>query len=88
METLCQAIRDGGAAAVVVTHDLGVVARFCDRAVVMSGGRVVDEAPIAAFFDQPTGPHRTALIAAHAWSGIAAAGGSPAGTAPRADREP
>lgn len=87
METFRSAIRDAGAAAMVVTHDLGVVARFCDRAVVMSGGRVVDDAPVSQFFDQPAGPHRANLIAAHAWSGTAADRRSPAGAAAGEDLE-
>jgi ABC-type dipeptide/oligopeptide/nickel transport system ATPase component len=87
METFRSAVRDAGAAAVVVTHDLGVVARFCDRAVIMSGGRVVDEAPVSHFFDRPAGRHRASLIAAHAWSGSAAERRPLAGAATGEDRE-
>jgi peptide/nickel transport system ATP-binding protein len=70
METLRRTIRETGAAGIVVTHDLGVVARFCDRAVVMRSGRVVDEAPVATFFAEPRSPARARLIEAHSLADI------------------
>ncbi len=38
---------DAGALVVVVTHDLGLAARFADRALVLAGGRLVAQGPVA-----------------------------------------
>jgi oligopeptide/dipeptide ABC transporter ATP-binding protein len=48
---------------IMVTHDLGVVAETVDRVVVMYGGRVMEEGPVAAIFDAPAHPYTRALLA-------------------------
>ena len=53
-----------GAAVMLVTHDLGVVAQTCDDVVVMYAGRVVERAPTAALFDDPQHPYTVGLMAA------------------------
>jgi oligopeptide/dipeptide ABC transporter ATP-binding protein len=45
-----------------VTHDLGVIARICDRAAVMYAGRIVEEAPVATLFAEPRHPYTQALL--------------------------
>ena len=42
-----------GAAILLITHDLGVVAETCQRVIVMYAGRMVEEAPVEALFDAP-----------------------------------
>lgn len=49
-------------AVVWVTHDLGVVAQFVDRVVVMYAGRVVERAPTAELFARPAHPYTAALL--------------------------
>jgi ABC-type dipeptide/oligopeptide/nickel transport system ATPase component len=78
MDTLQRSIRDTGAAGIVVTHDLGVVARYCDRAIVLNEGRVVDEASISTFFEEPKSEYRARLIDAYIWSGADSVGDRPA----------
>jgi oligopeptide/dipeptide ABC transporter ATP-binding protein len=51
-----------GMGLVMVTHDLGVVAETVDRVVVMYGGRVMEEAPVQAIFDDPRHPYTRALL--------------------------
>lgn len=51
-----------GLAVLLVTHDLGVVARHCDRVLVMYAGRLVEEAPAAALFSDPGHPYTRALL--------------------------
>lgn len=51
-----------GTAIVYVSHDLGTVAEFCDRVVVMYAGRVVEENEAAALFDNPAHPYTRALV--------------------------
>ncbi|WP_299968964.1 ABC transporter ATP-binding protein [uncultured Roseobacter sp.] len=53
-----------GAAVMLVTHDLGVVAQTCDDVVVMYAGRVVEQAPTAALFADPQHPYTVGLMAA------------------------
>jgi oligopeptide/dipeptide ABC transporter ATP-binding protein len=54
--------RDRGMAVALVTHDLGVVARACDRVAVMYAGRVVETARTEALFDRPRHPYTEALM--------------------------
>jgi len=51
-----------GTAVVLVTHDLGVVAETCGRAVVMYAGTVVEEAPIGPLFSRPRHPYTEGLL--------------------------
>jgi peptide/nickel transport system permease protein len=51
-----------GMAILLVTHDWGVVADLCDRAVVMYAGEVVEQAPVGAIFQQPLHPYTEALL--------------------------
>jgi peptide/nickel transport system ATP-binding protein len=52
-----------GAAIVLITHDLGVVAEMAQRVVVMYAGRKVEEAPVAALFARPHHPYTRGLLA-------------------------
>jgi len=47
---------------IVVTHDFGIVAKICDRVVVMYAGKVVENAPIRELFNNPQHPYTKALI--------------------------
>jgi oligopeptide/dipeptide ABC transporter ATP-binding protein len=53
-----------GAAVLLVTHDLGVVAQTCENVVVMYAGRIVERAPVAALFADPQHPYTIGLMAA------------------------
>jgi oligopeptide/dipeptide ABC transporter ATP-binding protein len=48
---------------ILVTHDLGVIAEACDRAMVMYCGRIVEEAPIRELFSHPRHPYTAGLLA-------------------------
>lgn len=49
---------------ILITHDLGMAAAYCDRLVVMQKGKVVESAPVAQLFTRPTHPYTRKLIAA------------------------
>jgi len=51
-----------GMACVMVTHDLGVVAETCDRAIVMYAGRVAEEGPVDELFGTPIHRYTEALV--------------------------
>jgi oligopeptide transport system ATP-binding protein len=50
-------------ALILITHDLGVVARYADRVVVMYAGRVVESAPAAELYSKPRHPYTRGLMA-------------------------
>ena len=52
-----------GSALILITHDLGVVARYADRVVVMYAGRVVESAPAAELYARPRHPYTQGLMA-------------------------
>ena len=51
-----------GAAAILVTHDLGVVAEVARRVAVMYGGRIVETASVRDIFERPRHPYTAALL--------------------------
>jgi peptide/nickel transport system ATP-binding protein len=51
-----------GAGIVMITHDLGVVAGFADRVMVMYAGRVVEQAGVDALFAHPRMPYTLGLL--------------------------
>ena len=64
LDVLRDAQQRTGAALLVVTHDLGVVAGIADRVVVLYAGRVVEEGPAAELLTRPLHPYTTALLRA------------------------
>ncbi len=56
--------RELGMAILLITHDLGVVAEFCDEVVVMYAGRVVERAAAPLLFGRPRHPYTAGLLAA------------------------
>ena len=51
-----------GAAVILITHDLGVVAEVADRVAVMYGGRIVETGPVDKIFARPRHPYTKALL--------------------------
>lgn len=51
-----------GAAVLIITHDLGVVAEFADRALVMYAGRVVEAAPVGVLYRDRRMPYTVGLL--------------------------
>jgi len=56
--------RQRGMGVLLITHDLGVVARMASRVAVMYAGEIVEEAPRQAFFSSPRHPYTQSLFAA------------------------
>jgi oligopeptide/dipeptide ABC transporter ATP-binding protein len=54
--------RRTGAAILLITHDLGVVAEVCDRVAVMHAGQLVEAADVRTLFAAPRHPYTQALV--------------------------
>jgi len=63
MEVLKDAQKKAGAAMVLITHDLGLIAEMADRVIVMYGGRVVEIGDVRTVFHQPRHPYTFGLMA-------------------------
>jgi peptide/nickel transport system ATP-binding protein len=64
LERLLRLRQQFGTAVLLITHDLGVVARCCSRILVMYCGRIVEQATYAAFHAHPRHPYSAGLLAA------------------------
>ena len=65
LELLRELQREREMAILLVTHDWGVIADLCDRAVVMYAGQVVEQADLEPLFQQPLHPYTEALLASN-----------------------
>ena len=75
-----------GLALLLVTHDLGIVARTAHKVSVMYAGEVIESAPVAELFAQPSHPYTRGLLASVPVPGTLKRGerlGSIPGTVPR-----
>ncbi|SFS20334.1 oligopeptide/dipeptide ABC transporter ATP-binding protein [Yoonia litorea] len=64
MQLLADIREDFGTAVILITHDLGIVAGFCDRTLVMYGGQIMEEGPTTDIFAAPTHPYTKGLLQA------------------------
>jgi peptide/nickel transport system ATP-binding protein len=56
--------KDRGAAVMLITHDMGVIAETCDRVAVMYAGRIAEIGPVHEVINQPAHPYTLGLMAA------------------------
>ena len=59
LKRLC---KEHGAAVMLITHDMGVIAETCDRVAVMYAGRIVEIGPVAAVIHAPSHPYSAGLM--------------------------
>jgi oligopeptide/dipeptide ABC transporter ATP-binding protein len=62
LELMKALTRDRGIALIIITHNLGVVARYADRVNVMYAGRIVECGPAAEIYHEPRHPYTVALL--------------------------
>ena len=62
LELMQRLTRQLGVALIVITHNLGVVARYADRVNVMYAGRIVESGSAAAIYHNPRHPYTMALL--------------------------
>ena len=63
LDLIKELTRETGSSLLLITHDLGVVARYADRVAVMYGGRIVETAPASALYRTPRHPYTLGLMA-------------------------
>jgi oligopeptide transport system ATP-binding protein len=64
MQLLGDIRQEFGTAIILITHDLGIVAGFCDRTLVMYGGQIMEEGPTNDIFSDPSHPYTSGLLQA------------------------
>ncbi|UTD27411.1 ABC transporter ATP-binding protein [Bradyrhizobium sp. WD16] len=62
MDLVVELTRQRGMSTILITHDLGLAAAYCDRVVVMEKGRVVETARAAEIFANPAHPYTRKLM--------------------------
>ncbi|MGX9962337.1 ABC transporter ATP-binding protein [Roseomonas sp. F4] len=63
LDTLRDIVAARNLGALVITHDLGVVAHYCQRVAVMFAGQIIEDGPVQQVFARPAHPYTQALIA-------------------------
>jgi len=64
MKLLAEIGSEFGTAVILITHDLGIVADFCERTLVLYGGQIMEEGPTADLFAAPSHPYTLGLLRA------------------------
>ncbi|MBI0537880.1 ABC transporter ATP-binding protein [Roseomonas sp. KE2513] len=82
MELVTELTRKRGMSTLLITHDLGLAASYCDRVVVMEKGRVVETAAAGAIFRAPSHPYTRRLMRATPRPGAGLRDLLPEGAAP------
>jgi peptide/nickel transport system ATP-binding protein len=63
MDLLLRLVREDGAALILISHDLALVAQAADRLAVMKDGKIVEQGETGAVLTAPSHPYTRALIA-------------------------
>jgi oligopeptide/dipeptide ABC transporter ATP-binding protein len=63
LDLLADLRRETGMAMVLITHNMGVIAEFADRVMVMYAGRIAEEGPVDSIFETPRHPYTRGLLA-------------------------
>ena len=64
IQLLKRICKERGAAVMLITHDMGVIAETCDRVAVMYAGRIAEIGPVHEVINQPAHPYTLGLMAA------------------------
>ncbi|MDG4889822.1 ABC transporter ATP-binding protein [Mesorhizobium sp. WSM4887] len=62
LDLFVKRVRDLGLGAIIITHDLGIVAHFCDRVAIMKEGRIVELKPVGQFLVRPDETYSAVLL--------------------------
>lgn len=62
LDQMWQTVQDTGSAILLITQELGVIANYCDRVLVLHEGRIVEDAPVRQFFEAPAHPYSREVV--------------------------
>jgi len=62
LELMVELARDNGTAVLLITHDLGLVARYTERAIVLEKGRLMESGPTGQILSNPRNPYTRRLV--------------------------
>ena len=68
LDLIKDTVSRNGMSAIIVTHDLGIVARYCESVAVMYGGELLEVGAVTSFFQGPVHPYGIALLASSSLS--------------------
>jgi oligopeptide/dipeptide ABC transporter ATP-binding protein len=63
LDQMWEAANRTGSAVLLVTQDLGIIANYCDRVVIMEHGAIVESRPVRAFFQEPEHDYSRRILA-------------------------
>jgi len=86
MDLVVELTRERGMSAILITHDLGLAAAYCDRVMVMEKGHVVEDAASGTIFKNPSHAYTRKLMHATPRPGVSLRGLLPEQEQPRADQ--
>jgi len=62
LDEMWKTVQDTGSAMLLVTQELGVIANFCDRVLVLHQGQIVEDAAVRKFFTNPQHPYSKEVL--------------------------
>jgi peptide/nickel transport system ATP-binding protein len=86
MDLVVELTRERGMSTILITHDLGLAAAYCDRVMVMEKGHVVEDAASGTIFKNPSHAYTRKLMRATPRPGVSLRGLLPTQEQPRADQ--
>src|SRR5579884_2725904 len=63
LELIREKVAERRSSALIITHDLGIVAQYCQRVAIIYSGQIVEEAPVDELFRNPRHPYTISLLA-------------------------
>jgi oligopeptide/dipeptide ABC transporter ATP-binding protein len=67
LDLLKDIVDRGSMATIVVTHDLSIIAQYCQTIAVMYAGELIETGPVTNFFEGPVHPYSAALLASSSY---------------------
>jgi len=62
LDQMWSTVQDTGSAMLLITQELGIIANYCDRVLVMHDGRIVERAPVTQYFAAPQHAYSQAIL--------------------------
>jgi oligopeptide/dipeptide ABC transporter ATP-binding protein len=62
LDEMWETVQDTGSSVLLITQELGIIANYCDRVMVLHEGRIVEDAPVPEFFANPQHEYSKAIL--------------------------